>query len=189
MTDQPWQAAAAPDASADEAHAAAQAALQNVGADLGAGTAPAATPEQLGTALAASGAAPDEVDPQALLAAIRNLQAQVDAMQAEKRMEQAPALVTYAQALADHVAAKIAAHPHTAADVDMPGQAGIDLTGAALEVARAAAESGDTSAVASKVDDVVAWVRMHAKKFNHIDWSYVLQLAEEVTTAAAKLAV
>jgi hypothetical protein len=189
MTEQPWQAPAAPDASAEEAQAAAAAALQNVGADLGAGTTPAATPEQLGVSLAASGAAPDEVDPQALLAAIRSLQSQVDQMQAEKRMEQAPALVTYAQALADHVAAKIAAHPHTAADVDLPGQAGIDLSGAVLEAARAAAESGDISAVAGKVNDVVGWVRMHAAKFNHIDWSYVLQLAEEVTSAAAKLAV
>jgi hypothetical protein len=188
MTEQPTPPPAAPDAAAEQAQAAAAAGVQNIGADLGAGTAPAAAPEQLGASLAASGAAPDEVDPAALLAAIRGLQAQVDAMQAEKRMEQAPALVTYAQALADHVAAKIAASPHTAADVDQPGAVGVDLANAALEAARAAAESGDISGVKEKVDDVVGWVRAHAAKFNHIDWSYVLQLAEEIGTAAGKLA-
>lgn len=189
MTEQPYQAPQAPDTAAEDAQRAAAAGVQNIGADLGAGTAPAATPADLGASLAASGAAPGEVDPAELLAAIRGLQAQVDQMQAEKRLEQAPAMVTYAQALADHVQSKINAHPHTAADVDQPGQEGVDLANAALDAARAAAESGDVSGVQSKVDDVVGWVRAHSAKFNHIDWSYVLQLAEEIGAAAARLAV
>lgn len=169
-----------------EAAAAAAEQVSQIGADLGMGEQPAAA--DLGGQLQASGAHPGEVDTAALLEQIRALQSQMDQMQADKRSEAAPAIVSYAQALADHLNAKIAANPHTAADADLPGAAGADLAGQVLEAARTAAESGDVTGLQAKVDDVVGWVRAHGVKFNHIDWTYVLQLAEEIASAAAKLA-
>lgn len=160
--------------------------VQGIGADLGPG--PQAAPEDLGQQMQASGAHPGEVDAAALLAEIRALQSRVDAMEADKRAEAGPDVVRYAQALADHVTAKVNANPVTAADPDLPGAAGTDLAAAALAAAKTAAESGDTAALKSKVDDVVGWVRAHAAKYNHIDWSYVLQLAGEIGVAAGKLA-
>lgn len=164
----------------------AQRQVEGIGADLGPG--PQAPPEDLGAAMQASGAHPGEVDAAELLKQIRALQSRVDAMEADKRSEAGPDVVRYAQALADHVAAKVTANPVTAADPDMPGAAGTDLANAALAAAKTAAESGNTDELNAKVQDVVGWVRGHAAKFSHIDWTYVLQLAEEIGTAAAKLA-
>jgi hypothetical protein len=176
---------------------AARAQLAAQGEDL----APASTAssEDLGLSAVAAGAEAQSVDAGELLAAIRGLQAKVDALEADKRAANAPDVVKYAQALSDHLAAKSAAHPVIQADADhtwgqLPnaqGHGGSGVLGAVGKLtadAEAAAESGKPGGLAAEVGKVENWVKAHARRFPHIDYSYVLDLAAEAAGAAAKLA-
>jgi hypothetical protein len=155
-----------------------------VGADLGLGQQPSAA--DLGAAAVQAGAQPGEVDAGQLLRTIQAMQARLDALEAEKRAEQAPAVAVYGQAVADHVNAKIAAHPHLATHPDNPITAGGPLAGRVLEAAQNA--EADPAAVEGHVAELRAWVEAHARQFPHIDWGYVLELAGETAAAAGKLA-
>ena len=163
---------------------AARSQVAGVAADLGAG--PQTPPDVLGAQMQASGAAPGEVDASALLAHIRAMQARLDSLEAEKRQELAPEVVKYADALAAHIAAKAAASPGLAAHPDHPLTAGADLVAKVADAARAEAD-GKAGALAGPLADLTAWVKRSQQVFHHLDWHYVLQLAEEAA-AAARLA-
>lgn len=165
--------------------AAVQQQVSGISADLGPG--PQASPADLVAVMAAEGAHAAEVDSNALLASIRALQARVDAMEAEKKKDLAPAVMQYAQAIADHAAAKVAANPVLALHPDNPITGVTGLAQAVVAGAQAVID-GNTGALQGPLSELEAWVGRHAKGFPHIDWSYVLQLAEEAAGAAVKLA-
>jgi len=165
----------------------------------GIGTGPAATGEALGLSAMAAGAEATEVDAGAMLAAIRALQAKVDALEREKRAAQAPDVVKYAQALFDHLAVKAVKHPHTQADPDHTwgqapgddGTGGRGVLGAAGKIVTAAGKAADTGhpgTLAADLGKVETWVKRHARRFPHIDYSYVLELAEDAAQAVTLLA-
>lgn len=170
----------------EQAQAAAAEQVSGIGADLGPG--PQASPETLGAQMVQSGAEPAQVDANALLRTIQAMQARLDALEAEKRASLAPEVVKYAQAVADHIAAKAAAEPALVDHPDLPLTQGTSLAGTLVDAAAAAAESGDASKLAKPLTEVTTWVRAHARRFPRVDWGYVLQLAEEAAGAAAKLA-
>lgn len=170
----------------DQATAAAAEQVQGIGADLGPG--PQASPETLGAQMSQAGAIPAEIDANALLRQIQAMQSRLDVLEQEKRASVAPEVVKYAQAVSDHIAAKAAAEPQLVGHPDMPLTQGTSLAGALVDAATAAAESGDASKVTRPLAEITTWVKAHAAKFPHVDWGYVLQLAEEAAGAAAKLA-
>jgi hypothetical protein len=177
-----------------QAEAAAQIAAQNVGI-----TGPqVGSPVDLGMAALAAGAEAADPDPGEMLRAIRQLQARIDSLEAEKRSQHAPDVVKYAQALLDHITAKRDQHPVIQADPDhsfgqVPNADGVGgrgvLGGVSHLVASAttAAETGDPRSVLSELGPVETWVKRHARRFPHLDYNYILELAEDVGLAAAKL--
>lgn len=153
----------------------------------------------LGMHALAAGAEAAEVDTAAMLRAIKALQSQVASLEAEKRLTSAPQVVRYAQALHDHLAVKAAQHPTVQADPDHTygqaphedGQGGrgvLGATGRLVAAAEAAAETGNPGTITTDAGKVATWVQRHARRFPHIDYGYVLELAEDVAGAAAKLA-
>lgn len=158
--------------------------LGSVAADLGPG--PQQSPADLGAQMAASGAHPGEVDVNELLSLIRGMQGQIDQLQAAKRADDAPAVLTYAQALADHVTAKAAANPVLAVHPDHPLQAGVKLAGNVVTAAQAVVD-GQTGALEGPLSELTAWVAKVAKRTPHLDWGYVLELGEEAAGAVARL--
>lgn len=169
------------------------------GADLGPGPEVAESGAALGMQAMAAGAQASEVDADAMLAAIRSLQAQVAALEREKKLAQAPEVVKYAQALFDHLAVKAAQHPTVQADPDHTygkapnaeghgGQGLLGAAGAIVTAAEAAADTGQPGTLAADVGKVETWVKRHARRFPHIDYSYILDLAEETAGAVLKLA-
>jgi hypothetical protein len=168
----------------EQAQQAAAAQVGQVAADLGPG--PQASAADLGVAAMQAGAQPGEVDAVALLNQIRAMQARLDSLEAEKRTQQAPAVVVYGQALADHVQAKVSAHPFLVGHPDNSISVGADLAQKVLDAAQDAEQNPD--AVKSRVTELEQWVTAHARQFPHIDWGYVVELAGETAAAAAKLA-
>lgn len=177
----------------------ARAQLLAQGEDLAEAQGPPVDPASLGTHAVAAGAEAASVDPNELLSSIRALQAQVAALEAEKRQANAPDVVKFTQALHDHLAGKAAAHPHTQADPDHSwgqapdaqganGRGVLADTAALVADAAQAAESGKVGNLGERVGKVEAWVKAHAKRFPHIDYSYVLDLAAEAAGAVARLA-
>lgn len=177
--------------------AAAQAAI--AGANVGVTGPQVGSPTDLGLAALAAGAEAADPDPAEMLAAIRAMQARIDALEAEKRSAQAPLVVTYATALLDHLATKRAQHPVIQADPDhnygqVPNAEGLGargVLGAAhhlVSTATVAAETGNGQGVAAELPAIQTWVQRHARRFPHVDYSYIVELAEEVAGAAAKLA-
>ena len=153
------------------------------------GGGPPVGPGELGAQALADGAEAAEADPGAMLRAIQALQAQVDALNAEKRATSAPPLVTYAQAVKDHLAAKQAAHPVIDADPDHSFAPAVELAGQLVDAAKQAGEpGGDTGPVTSKLAEVETWIKQHAKRFPQLDYSYLGDLALEVAGTVAKLA-
>jgi hypothetical protein len=142
----------------------------------------------LGVKVLQSGAEADEIDPGELLAAIRALQSKVDGLEREKRLSQAPDVVKYATALHDHLTAKALANPVINADPDHGFGPVLEQTATLKDAAADAADSGHPGQVEDLAGKVGAWVSRHARHFPQIDYSYVLDLAEDVATAAAKLA-
>src|SRR5215469_1471032 len=173
-----------PQVTPEQAQQAAAEQVGQVAADLGPG--PQASPADLGAAALQAGAQPDEIDTGALLRTIQQMQARLTQLEQEKRAQQAPAVVTYGQALVDHVKAKVDAHPHLAANADIPITTGNDLAGRVLEAAEEAEQN--PGAVKERVAELEQWVSAHARKFPHVDWGYVVELAGETAAAAAKLA-
>ena len=177
------------------AEASRQIAAQNVGV-----TGPeVGSPVDLGLHALAAGAEATEVDTAAMLRAIKQLSAKVAALEAEKRLSNAPAVVTYAHALHDHLAVKATQHPTVQADPDYTwgqapredGQGGrgvLGATGRLVASAEAAADTGNPGTIAEDAGKVTTWVVRHARHFPHLDYSYVLELAEDVAQAAVKLA-
>src|ERR1700728_408764 len=148
-----------------------------------------ASDAELGAQVAAGGASATEVDPAALLAAIKQLQSQVTAMEAEKRQANAPEVVGYAQALGDHLQAKADANPVIHADPDYTYPTALEKARVLGEEAGKVAESGgDTGHVVRLADEIVEWVADHADHFPGLDYSYIRQLGKDVKSAAAKLA-
>ena len=142
----------------------------------------------LGARVLQSGAEADEVDPSELLAAIRGLQAQVDQLNREKKLSQAPDVVKYATALHDHLTAKALANPVINADPDHGYGPVLEQTASLKDAAADAADNGHPGPVEDLAGKVGKWVSAHARRFPQIDYSYVLDLAEDVATAASKLA-
>jgi hypothetical protein len=190
------QAAPVREFTPDELAAAAQQlAAQNVGV-----TGPeVGSPVDLGAQAVAAGAEATEVDAGGLLAQIRALTDRVNQMESDKRKAEAPAVVRYATALRDHLALKADAHPATQADPDhswgklpaQDGHGGAGVLGAVSQLvthAEAAAESGHAGNLGKEVGAVESWVNRHAKRFPHIDYSYILDLAGEAAQAVALIA-
>ena len=65
--------------------------------------------------------------------------------------------------------------------------AGTYLAGKVTAAAEAVV-AGEPGALDGPVAELTGWVRAHAAQFPHVDWHYVLRLAEEAGAAAAKLA-
>lgn len=192
-------AEAAPREFTPEELAQARAQLLAQGEDLSSAQGPPVDPASLGTHAVAAGAEAAQVDPQELLAAIRGLQAQVDALNAEKRQANAPDVVKYTQALHDHLAGKAAANPVLQSNPDhswgqAPDAQGANARGiladtaAIVADAQAAADSGKVGHLAEDVGKVESWVKAHARRFPHLDYSYILDLTAEAAGAVAKLA-
>lgn len=154
--------------------------------------APAAGPEasgaELGMQALAAGAQAGEVDAAGLLREIRALQSQVDTLNRERHLAQAPEVVRYAEALRDHLAAKQAAHPHINADPDHSFRPVLAIAGKVVTAAGEAADSGRPGGIAGDVQQIERWVAAHARRFPHLDYSYIAELAGEVGGAAARLA-
>lgn len=142
----------------------------------------------LGARVLQSGAEADEVDAADLLAAIRGLQSQVDALNREKRLSQAPDVVKYATALNDHLTAKALSNPTINADPDHGYGPVLEQTATLKDAAADAAGSGHPGQVEDLAGKIGKWVSAHARRFPQVDYSYVLDLAEDVATAASKLA-
>lgn len=177
----------------------ARAQLLAQGEDLSAAQGPPVDSASLGTHAVAAGAEAASVDPNELLAAIRQLQGQVDALEAEKRQANAPDVVKYTQALHDHLAGKAAANPVLQANPDHSwgqapdaqganGRGVLADTAALLADAQTAADSGKVGHLAEDVSKVESWVKAHARRFPHLDYSYILDLTAEAAGAVAKLA-
>ena len=164
------------------AAARAQIAAQEAGAG-----APPVDAAAMGRNLLAAGAEPAEVNPAELLTMIRAMQAKIDGLEREKKLAAAPELVKYATAIADHIAVKATTSPAIHADPDNTFQPGLDAAAALVGAARAATDSGDPAAVAGPLGKVVAFVTRHARRLPQLDYAYVLELAEELGEAAAKL--
>jgi len=179
--------------------------LVSQGADLGpsgGSTAPNDVAESgaaLGMHALAAGAEAADVDTAAMLRAIKELSAKVSALEAEKRLASAPDVVKYAHGLHDHLLAKSYQHPGVQADADhtygqAPRESGeggkgvLGATGRLITAAEAAADTGDPGTIAAEAAKVGTWVTRHARRFPHIDYSYVLELAEDLGGAALKLA-
>ena len=145
-------------------------------------------PEAVGAAGAAAGGTATDVDSAALLKHIQELQGRVSAMEAEKRSANADPLVTYAEALGNHLQAKADANPVVNADPDYTWRPALVKAASLIDEAGKAADGGSTDTVVKLADDVAAWVRSHAKRFRSIDYSYIEELVESVKAAAAKLA-
>lgn len=151
---------------------------------------PADASAALGMQIAAAGGSATEVDTGALLRMIQNLQAQVTALTAAQVSAQAPEVVKYATAFADHLQAKADAHPVINADPDHTFIPALRKAAHLVNAAEAVAASGTGHEdLVSLAKDAAAWVAAHARRFPAIDYEYILQLAEEVAGAAVKLAV
>jgi hypothetical protein len=149
---------------------------------------PADAAAAVGARIAAAGAAATDVDIEAMFRSIKSLEAQVAQLTAERVQAQAPEVVKYATAFADHLQAKADAHPVINADLDhtfIPAlRHAAKLVNAAEQVAATGAGHAELVSLAK---DAEGWVRAHARRFPAIDYDYILQLAEEVGSAAVKL--
>lgn len=143
----------------------------------------------LGMKALADGAQSSEVDTGELLRQIQAMQSRMDTLEREKRMSTAPEVVKYATALHDHLTAKAAAHPAIAADPDHNWGQVLEQTASIKEAAATAAESGKPGTLKDDLGKVAAWVSRHAKRFPQIDYSYVLELAEDAAGALARLGI
>lgn len=155
------------------------------------GTGPAATEQDIASELLAAGAEPAEVDTAKLLAMIQAQQRQLDKLLAEKRAERAPAVVSYADAIGDHLAAKAAANPAIHADPDYSWQPALETAARLSAAARSAADAeggGDVSAVKAQTAAVRKFAARHARRHPQIDHGYVLELCDEADDAADELA-
>jgi hypothetical protein len=171
------------DFTADELDAArAQIAAQDAGV-----ASPPVDSATLGASLLAAGGEAAEVNPAELLALIRGMQAKIDALERSKKLEAAPELIKYARAIADHIAVKATSNPAVHADPDNTFTPGLDAAASLVEAATMATEDADPGPVAGPLGKVVTWVTRHARRLPHLDYAYVLELAEELAEAAAKL--
>lgn len=149
---------------------------------------PAQDQAALGMQALADGAQATEVDPGDMLAMIKSLQAKVAGLEAEKRLASAPDVVRLTTAVRDHLAAKAAAHPQIQLDPDHTWKPVLDQAGQLVHDAEAAADAGHPGSLGDDIGKVASWVTRHAKRFPHIDYGYILELAEDAAEAAAKLA-
>lgn len=150
--------------------------------------APAADAESLGVQAVAAGAQADEVDPAALLAMLKAQQAKIDQLIAERNLATAPDVVKYATALADHLQVKADANPAIHADPDHTWMPALELAAGLVNSAQAAAASGQAGDIPAQVGRVRQWVARHQRRFPHMDYGYISDLADETEAAAAKLA-
>lgn len=169
--------------------AAARALLSDVGElDPAAQRDQAATPDDLAAQIHAAGAEAADPDVGALLDQIRAMQSRMDKLEAEKRAQNAPDVVKYAQALNDHLAAKAAAHPVVDANPDTSFGPGLKLTAALVSAAGDAADANKPGTLERDSDQVVRWLTQQARRAPHLDLGYLAELAGEVAGAAVKLA-
>jgi hypothetical protein len=150
---------------------------------------PADASAELGMRLAGAGAAATDVDAAALLQQLRALQRQVDQLTAQQTAAQAPDVVKYAVAFADHLQAKADAHPVINADPDHTFIPALHKAAQMVNGAEQVAAGGTGhEGLVTLARDAGKWVELHARRFKGIDYDYLLQLAAEVASAAAKLA-
>jgi hypothetical protein len=150
---------------------------------------PAEASAEVGMRIAAAGATPTDVDTRALLAQLQALQARVDTLTQANVAAAAPPLVRYATAFADHLQAKADAHPTINADPDNTFIPALRSAAQLVNGAEYVAASGaGHEQLVNLAKDAGAWVKAHARRFPQIDYDYILQLAEEVGSAAVKLA-
>jgi hypothetical protein len=150
--------------------------------------APVPDSASLGIQALAAGAQADEVDPGELLRMLQAQQARIDALESEKRLATAPDIVKYATALADHLQVKADANPVIHSDPDHTWMPALELAAGLVNAASTAAQSGQPGDLAAQVAKVRTWVARHQRKFPHLDYGYIQDLADETDDAAAKLA-
>jgi hypothetical protein len=150
---------------------------------------PAEAQAAVGMRIAAAGATATDVDAVALLRMIQGLQAQVAALTAQQVQAQAPEVVKYATAFADHLQAKADAHPVINSDPDHTFIPALRKAAGLVNAAEQVAASGaGHEGLVTLAKDAGAWIAAHARHFPAIDYDYLGQLAEEVAAAAVKLA-
>lgn len=152
------------------------------------GTGSPGDPAAIGMQALAAGAQADEVDAASMLESIRAMQARIDALEREKRLATAPDVVKYSAALHDHLAAKAAAHPVINADADYSFGPVLEKAAALAESAGKAAETGHPGSLKADAEEIGAWIAKHARRFPHLDYSYIGDLAAEAAGAVARLA-
>jgi len=152
------------------------------------GASPPVDGSELGMQALAAGAEPDEVDTRALLASIQAMQAQIDGLQAEKKLATAPEVVKYATALADHLQARADMHPVIHADPDHTWMPVLERAADLVNAAQESAKTGDPAGLEKITADIRRFVTRHARRFPSIDYGYIQDLADETDDAAAKLA-
>lgn len=150
---------------------------------------PAEAAAALGMHIAGAGGAATDVDVNQLYAHIKRLEEQFASLQQSQAHVQAPEVVKYATALADHLQAKADANPVVNADPDHTWYPALVKAAQLVNGAEQAIATGTGhSELVTLAKDVAGWVRQHARRFPAIDYDYVLQLAEETAGAAVKAA-
>lgn len=157
------------------------------GADLGQRDTPVDS-AGLGMQALAAGAEPAEVDADALLRMLQAQQSQINALLAEKKLANAPEVVKYATALADHLQARADQNPAIHADPDHTWMPALEQAATLVNAANDAASSGEPGPVMDVVAGLEKWMATHARRFPALDYGYLIDLAGEVAGAAAKLA-
>lgn len=150
--------------------------------------APAADSSELGMQALAAGAQAGEVDPHELLAMLKAQQARIDQLMAEKKLADAPEIVKYSTALADHLQVKADANPVLHADPDHTWNPALELAAQLVNASQEAAKTGQPGSLPELIGKVRTWVGRHQRKFPAIDYGYIQDLADEAEAAAGKLA-
>ena len=145
-------------------------------------------PDDLGVQALVDGAAPAEVDTQAMLRSLQAMQARIDALEREKQLATAPDVVKYTTALADHLQALADANPAIHADPDHTWMPALEHAAAAVNAAQDAAAGGDPAAVSEHLDALQRFIDRHARRHTALDYGYQRDLIDEARDAAGKLA-
>jgi hypothetical protein len=134
-------------------------------------------PADVGQQAVAAGAAVTHVDTDELLAYIRDLQGRVEAVEAERAAEKkagVPSVVAWAEQIASDLAGR-----HAALSANKVLGPAVEKAGKLVEIARAAAESGDGTALAAAAQALSGHLGRVASAASSADISYAQQIAAE----------
>lgn len=146
------------------------------------------TSDDLGAQVAAAGGGAQEVDPVELLRQIQQLQARLDAADAEKKAESVPEIVDKAQALAGHLQVKADTNPAIAAS-QHNYDPGLELAGRLVDAAKSVQDDPSAARTVSHVaGQIGTWLARIDRRHASQDYSYLIDLAEDVADLADRAA-